>query len=185
VSRPPTPRSRGRSARSPSTTSPISAPRSARSRALAGGRLVIFTSAPSQMRRYWLNEDFPVAMERSMVVMPELDAAATLLARAGFRPIRIEPWEVPPDLHDLFLYSGTHRPELYLSANFRRAISTSAQPADPAEVAAGCARLRRDIGTGHLDAVRRAYASRSGDHAFVVADLDAALPGHAEGRGGA
>ena len=93
-----------------------------------------------------------------------------LLGAAGFTSIRIEPWDVPPDLVDLFLYSGKHWPERYLSADFRRAISTFSQHADPAEVDAGCARLRADIASGRIDAVRRAYASPRGDYAFVVAD---------------
>jgi ubiquinone/menaquinone biosynthesis C-methylase UbiE len=137
-------------------------------RVLHGGRLVIFTSAPSQMRQYWLNEYFPDAMARSMAVMPELERVQALLATAGFTSTRVEPWNVPPDLQDLFLYSGKHRPEMYLSSVFRRGISTFAQHADSAEVTAGCARLRADIETGRIDDVRRAYASTAGDYAFIV-----------------
>lgn len=133
-------------------------------------RLVIFTSAPSQMRGYWLNEYFPDAMARSMVVMPELEHVRSLLAQAGFTAIRVEPWDVSPGLQDHFLYSGKHRPELYLSDAFRRGISTFAQHADPDEVETGCARLRADIESGRVDAVRAAYAGGGGDYAFVVAD---------------
>jgi len=139
-------------------------------RVLRRGRLVIFTSAPSQMRRYWLNHYFPDAMARSMAVMPELDRLQTSLATAGFMSTRIEPWNVPPNLQDLFLYSGKHRPEMYLSAAFRRGISTFSQHADSAEIETGCARLRADIETGRIEEVRRAYASTEGDYAFVVTE---------------
>jgi SAM-dependent methyltransferase len=139
-------------------------------RVLQGGRLVIFTAEPSQMRGYWLNEYFPDAMARSMAVMPQLDHVRALLARTGLTTVCVEPWDVPSDLRDLFLYSGKHRPELYLSPDFRRGISTFTQHADPAEVEAGCARLRADIGTGRFDEVRRAYAHAGGDYAFVVAE---------------
>ncbi len=141
-------------------------------RVLHRGRLVIFTSAPSQMRQYWLNEYFPDAMARSMAVMPELHRVQALLATAGFTSTRVEPWNVPPDLQDLFLYSGKHRPEMYLSAAFRRGISTFAQHADSAEVIAGCARLGADIETGRIDDLRRAYASTAGDYAFVVTERE-------------
>jgi ubiquinone/menaquinone biosynthesis C-methylase UbiE len=138
-------------------------------RVLARGRLVIFTSAPSQMRGYWLNEYFPEAMRRSMVVMPELDHVERLLKDAGFASIQTEPWDVPPDLQDLFGYSGKHHPEMYLSPGVRRGISTFSQQADSAEIEAGCARLRADIESGRIAEVQRAYAHTRGDYAFVVA----------------
>ena len=139
-------------------------------RVLGRGRLVIFTSAPSQMRGYWVNEYFPEAMRRSMVVMPELDDIERLLTGAGFASVRTEGWYVPPDLQDLFLYSGKHDPELYLSPVVRRAISTFSQHADAAEVKAGCARLAADIASGRIAEVQRAYTNPHGDYAFVVAD---------------
>jgi SAM-dependent methyltransferase len=141
-------------------------------RVLRRGRLVIFTSAPSQMRQYWLNEYFPDAMARSMVVMPEFDRVQALLVTAGFTLPRVEPWNVPSDLQDLFLYSGKHRPEMYLSAAFRRGISTFTQHANAAEIAAGCARLSADIKTGRINDVRRAFASTDGDYAFVVTERE-------------
>ena len=138
-------------------------------RVLGDGRAAFFTSAPSQMRGYWLNEYFPDAMVRSMAVMPELSQFADLLATVGFTDIRIERWDVPPTLQDRFLYSGKHKPELYLSETFRAGISTFAQHADPAEVEHGCEQLRADLEDGRFGTVRAAYANDGGDYAFVVA----------------
>jgi SAM-dependent methyltransferase len=139
-------------------------------RVLRRGRLVLFTSAPSQMRQYWLNEYFPLAMARSIAVMPELDLVQTLLVTAGFASTRVEPWDVPPNVQDLFLYSGKHQPEMYLSASVRRGISTFEQHADSAEIDAGCTRLRTDIENGRIDDVRRAYISTRGDYASIVTE---------------
>ena len=98
------------------------------------GRLVIFTSDPDQMRGYWLNEYFPDAMRRSIEQMPALDEVEESLMRAGFCKVETEAYEVKQDLRDLFLYSGKHRPQLYLDEEFRRGISTFSTVASPEEV---------------------------------------------------
>ena len=138
-------------------------------RVLRGGRLVLFTSAPEQMRTFWLNEYFPSAMARSMSVMPSLDRVRQALMQAGFTVVALEPWSVPADLVDLFLYSGKHHPELYFSAAVRAGISTFAQHADADEVERGCARLRADLASGRFEAIRRASEGPDGDYAFVIA----------------
>ena len=105
-----------------------------------------------------------------MAVMPSLDRVHEALEHAGFRTRGIEPWSVPHDPVDLFLYSGKHHPELYLVAAVRAGISTFAQHADAAEIARGCARLREDLARGRFDAVRRAHDGPGGDYAFVIAE---------------
>lgn len=143
-------------------------------RVLRGGRLVLLTATREQMRGYWLNAYFPLAMERSIAQMPDwLDVRSALLA-AGFHDIRSEPYEVRPDLQDFFLYCGKHRPAIYLDARVRAGISTFSLLADPAEVQAGCASLSADIASGRIHEVMRACAHGGGDYLFVVGEAGAA-----------
>ncbi|HLL46535.1 MAG TPA: class I SAM-dependent methyltransferase [Longimicrobiaceae bacterium] len=138
-------------------------------RTLAGGRFVVFTATREQMAGYWLHEYFPRAIERSARVMPGYDEIMGSLREAGFGGVRVEPYEVAPDLQDLFLYSGKHRPCMYLDPAVRANISTFATLADPREVEEGCARLAGDIASGRIHEVVRSHPSRDGDYMFVVA----------------
>lgn len=135
-----------------------------------GARLVLFTGLAEQMRSYWLNEYFPIALARSIAQMPTEATLRRALGHGGFEQVTVEPWDVPDDLVDLFLYSGKHRPELYLNERVRQGISTFALLAEPDEVAAGLARLERDLRTGRINEVRARYASHDGDYAFVIAE---------------
>ena len=116
---------------------------------------MIFTATPEQMKGYWLNEYFPVAMAKSMEQMPEPELVQDSLTAAGFRVTFTEAYEVLPDLQDFFLYSGKHHPEMYLSETVRKGISTFASLAEPVEVISGCARLRADIESGRIDQVMK------------------------------
>ena len=138
-------------------------------RVITAGPFVVFTATPEQTRGYWLNEYFPEAMERSIAGMPPLDRVQDALSEAGFQLSCTEPYEVQPDLQDLFLYSGKHRPEIYLSESVRRGISTFSVLADPSEISAGCAQLRADIASGRIAAVMDGYRHGNGDYLFVVA----------------
>jgi hypothetical protein len=81
------------------------------------------------------------------------------------------PWQVKPDLVDLFMYAGKQRPELYFEPAVRRGISTFANLADAAKVETGLARLRADLDSGRFEAVASGYDSESeGDYSFMVAD---------------
>jgi ubiquinone/menaquinone biosynthesis C-methylase UbiE len=134
------------------------------------GRFILFTGTAEQMRGYWLNEYFPDAMAKAIRQMPSLDEVLRHLDAAGFRTVRTDPYEVAPDLRDLFLYSGKHRPELYLDARVRAGISTFAALAEPAEVRTGCERLARDIRSGRMDEVIDAYRREGGDYLFIIAE---------------
>ena len=138
-------------------------------RVLQAGRLVIFTSTCEQLAGYWLNEYFPVAMARSTEQMPSMAVVLRTLGEAGFTVDTVEPYGVRPDLQDLFLYAGKHRPELYLSETMRRGISTFSTLSDPAELEEGCARLQRDIESGFIRQVTEKYRNDDGDYAFIVA----------------
>jgi ubiquinone/menaquinone biosynthesis C-methylase UbiE len=141
-------------------------------RVIASGRFVIFTTTPQQTRGYWLNEYFPEAMEKSVDQLPALDIVETALLEAGFRMDYTETYEVQPDLQDFSLYSGKHRPEIYLSEAVRQGISTFASLADPSKVETGCQRLRADIQSGRIYQVIQGYRHDQGDYLFIVATKD-------------
>lgn len=138
-------------------------------RLLRGGKLVMFTSTSEQMAGYWLNEYFPIAMERSTEQMPSQTTILAALEAAGFSLDRLEPYDVREDLEDLFLYAGKHRPELYLSDAIRRGISTFSTLADPAELKAGTMRLEGDIASGRIGDVAGRYQNENGDYMLFVA----------------
>jgi len=136
----------------------------------AGGRFVMLTATPDQMNRYWLFRYFPEMMARAAAQMPDLGATAAALSAAGFVRVTTERYTVRPDLQDRFLYSGKHRPTLYLDAVARASISSFADLAREGEVAEGCERLARDIETGHIDRVIAEAEHEGGDYLFVVAE---------------
>ena len=138
-------------------------------RVLRQGRLVIFTSTCEQMANYWLNEYFPIAMERSTNQMPSAVSVIRALSEADFALTHIERYYVRPDLQDLFLYAGKHHPEVYLSATIRQGISTFSTLIDQAELEEGCARLQWDIESGSFRQVAEKYRNNGGDYAFFVA----------------
>lgn len=138
-------------------------------RVMGRGRLVIFTSTAEQMRGYWLNEYFPIAMARSTTQMPALDVVLDSLTGAGFTLKCTEKYDVRPELQDLFLYAGKYRPEFYLDEEKRRGISTFSTQSDPDELTAGCQRLQRDMASGRINQVAESYRNDGGDYIFVVA----------------
>ncbi len=139
-------------------------------RVLRPGRFVLFTATPEQMSHYWLNEYFPQAMARSIQQMPALEVVVESLQAAGFHLHCLETYEVSQQLQDLFLYSGKHRPEMYLDPCVRAGISTFATLADPIEVGLGCRRLRQDIDSGRIEEIMRTYRHTGGDYLFIVAE---------------
>ena len=138
-------------------------------RVLRQGRLAIFTGSREQMAGYWLNEYFPIAMARSSGQMPPLELIMEALGKADFIVDEVETYDVQSDLEDLFLYAGKHRPEIYLDDTVRRGISTFSTLADPEELKAGCARLQRDIESGHISEVAERYRNDGGDYMFIAA----------------
>lgn len=133
------------------------------------GRFVIFTSTPEQMERYWLNHYFPDMLRRSAQQMPDLDGMRSALSAAGFSRVATEVYSVSPRLEDLFLYSGKHRPSLYLDPRFLAGISSFANLAEPEEVERGLAQLARDVEAGAIDDIIRSAEYEDGDYLFVCA----------------
>jgi len=138
-------------------------------RTLRSGSFVIFTSLAEQMQHYWLCHYFPHMMARSIENMPSEAKVRDALSRAGFSSVAVRPFSVTRDLQDLFLYSGKHRPELYLDSAVRANISSFALLAAPAELETGLAQLAADIRSGAFASVKAQYNIGAGDYAYVVA----------------
>ncbi|MEM8999443.1 MAG: class I SAM-dependent methyltransferase [Bacteroidota bacterium] len=132
------------------------------------GKIVIFTATPAQMKSYWLNHYFPKTLKASIVQMPSLKCIETAMKCIGIQILETEKYFVRPDLQDSFLYCGKHNPELYLDAQIRQGISSFSSLANEAEVIQGLSELRKDIGSGKINDVIRAYTSDFGDYLFVV-----------------
>lgn len=134
------------------------------------GRFVIFTSTPEQTSRYWLGRYFPTMIQRSVKKMPSLESVVAALRDAELPEIKTEPYSVRPDHEDMFLYSGKHRPHLYLDAHFRSGISSFASLADNAEIKVGLSCLADDIKSGHIADVINASHHDEGDYIVVCAE---------------
>lgn len=138
-------------------------------RVLAKGRFVLFTSTLEQTSRYWLAEYFPEAIRKSAEQMPSLAALREALAEARFMSVETEDYIVQEDLQDFFLYSGKHRPAMYLDEVVRSGISTFALLASETEIEEGCKKLAADIHTGQIAKVIKKYEHGEGDYKFVIA----------------
>ena len=139
-------------------------------RVLADGPVVIFTSDPDLMRGYWLNRYFPEMMRRAIDQMPPIGLVKEILHAAGFIRVVIEPYAVRPDLADLFLFAGKHRPAMYLDPRIRAGISAFANLAPPDEVEQGLARLAHDVDSGAIDTITHERDTGRGEYLFVRAE---------------
>lgn len=133
-----------------------------------GSRLVIFTSTPEQMQGYWLNYYFPQMLSKSISVMPTMSKINEAAEKTGFIVTLQEKYFVLPDLQDLFLYSGKHKPELYFSDAVRDGISSFSLISDQEEVMQGLTLLKNDIDNGKFAAVKASFENDLGDYVFVV-----------------
>ncbi len=134
------------------------------------GNIVIFTSTPEQMNGYWLNHYFPRMLEDSAKQMPTLDTVEKAMKVAGLEITNTEPYYIKPDLEDLFLYSGKHKPELYFQPEIRKGISSFAALANAEEVEKGLTELKKDIDSGQIDDVTKLYENDLGDYLYIVAE---------------
>ena len=132
------------------------------------GRAVFFTSDPEQMKGYWLNHYFPHMLQTSIQQMPSTEQLTMAATNAGFRFAASEPYFVDGDLKDLFLYSGKHRPHLYLDPRVRNGISSFSALSAAEEVSAGLNRLASDISSGQFEKVKESFENEQGDYLFAV-----------------
>ncbi|HEV7858058.1 MAG TPA: methyltransferase domain-containing protein [Pyrinomonadaceae bacterium] len=142
-------------------------------RVMAAGNFVLFTSTPEQMNGYWLAEYFPEALHQAAEQMPSLEVVNDALSGAGFHSMQTENYSVQEDLQDLFLYSGKHRPAMYMDAAVRAGISTFSLLASTTEIEDGCGKLDSDIKTGRIKDVIRKYEHDEGDYKLIIARKDA------------
>jgi SAM-dependent methyltransferase len=108
-------------------------------RRVARDRVVILTWDPEH-RGFWLLEDY-------LPAFPEIDRLNFPSLReieAALGPADVQTLHVPADCCDGFLGAYWRRPEAYLDAGVRAAISTFSK----VDTAAGIARLRRDLEDG-------------------------------------
>ena len=133
-------------------------------------RFVIFTSTPDQMKGYWLNHYFPEMMAESIRKMPSRNEIRLAAAGASYAPAGEESYHAQADLQDLFLYSGKHRPELYLDENIRKGISSFASFLNSAERDRGLKRLRKDVQSGEIKAITGEFENPLGDYLFMCVE---------------
>lgn len=131
-------------------------------------KIVLFTSTPEQMKRYWLNQYFPLMMENSITQMPTFESIKAAAIDAGFRNIFCEKYFVMDNLSDLFLYAGKNRPELYLNEAVRNGISSFANLALKEEVENGLQNLEYDIKQNRIKDLINKYENTEGDYLFII-----------------
>ena len=111
------------------------------------GPIVWFTLDPRLEELPWLGDYFPTVLERGLDVLPPLDDVCRLLEAHSGRRVTVIPWPVPHDLRDHFLAAGWRRPEMYLDAEVRAAISLFAL-AGQGELEEGLSQLQEDLARG-------------------------------------
>ena len=133
------------------------------------GNLVIFTSTPEQMQKYWLCEYFPRMMAHSMNKMQSFENLELHLKKAGFHSVTCQSFAVKHTLQDHFLGAGKYSPEIYLEPKIRAGISSFHLSITEQELNQGLSQLQTDIQTGQIKKVIEAYESDLGEYLFVTA----------------
>jgi SAM-dependent methyltransferase len=108
-------------------------------RRVSRDRVVILTWDPVSPG-FWLTDYFPEILDIDREIFPALDEIERELGR-----ITVSTVPIPHDCSDGFLGAYWRRPESYLNAQVRSAISTFSKLHD---VASGLARLRQDLASG-------------------------------------
>jgi SAM-dependent methyltransferase len=139
-------------------------------RRVARRRVVVLTWDPAAHAAFWLTtEYFPQIVALDLPRFPPMATLARSLG--GARAISVP---VPHDCRDGFLGAFWRRPEAYLDAGIRGAISAFAQ-LDPDVVARGTARLADDLRSGRWTArygALREHESLDVGYRLVVAERD-------------
>ena len=135
-----------------------------------GGRIVVFTSTPEQMKGYWLNHYFPKMLADSIDQMPDLGSVRKAMKYSKMQITKLDKYFIHPDLQDKFLYCGKHNPELYLDKQIRQGISSFSSLANRLEVDHGLLELIRDIDNKKIKKVMKAYKNKQGDYLYVVGE---------------
>ena len=131
-------------------------------RVAGGGPIVIFTFDPRAGEPFWFAEYFPELWREAHEKFPPLGEVVELLERVSGRRADVSEFPLPHDLRDGFAAAGWRRPETYLDACARAAMSCFAL-ADRPVVEDGVRRLGRDLNSG---AWRERYGSVLGREEF-------------------
>lgn len=107
---------------------------------IARERVVLLTWDPAHPGFWLVQEYFPEILAADLRIFPSLAGLREVLG-----PLEVHPVPVPADCEDGFLGAYWRRPERYLDAGVRSAISTFAALPEPDT---GLARLRRDLADG-------------------------------------
>jgi SAM-dependent methyltransferase len=128
---------------------------------VARKRAVLLTWVPGAAPfPFWLTDDyFPEIATHDRTIFPDGPALTAMLERA-IGPVRMDPVPVPHDCTDGFLCAHWRRPEAYLDAEVRGAMSSFAR----IDAEDGLARLRTDLASGR-------WAERNG-HLLSLDALD-------------
>lgn len=118
---------------------------------VARKRAVLLTWVPGAAP-FWLTQDyFPQILAHDRTIFPTAGALAAMLGRI-VGPVHMSPVPIPHDCIDGMLCAYWRRPEAYLSAEVRSAMSSFAR----IDAHAGLARLEADLASGR-------WAERNGD----------------------
>ena len=108
---------------------------------------MIFTFDPRAGEQFWFEEYFPELWREAHRAFPPLRDVVELLERVSGKRVVVPEFALPHDLQDGFAAAGWRRPETYLDAGARAAMSCFAL-ADRSVVEDGLRRLRRDLDSG-------------------------------------
>lgn len=137
-------------------------------RVINTGNFVLLTCTPEQIKDCWLQDYFPQMLDDGKRFFSSYETLEAALQKAGFCNIHSLPFLVTNTLTDHFLYTGKHRPEIYLDPAIRAGISSFHLSDYGNEIRDGLDRLKRDIDTGKIKEIMAAYESKNGDYLFVV-----------------
>ena len=135
-----------------------------------GGRIVIFTSTPKQMKGYWLNHYFPQMLLDSIIQMPTFKKVKTAMKDSGIEFLEKHKYFIKPDLEDQFLYCGKQNPELYFDEQVRHGISSFSSLSNRKEVENGLAELKKDINSGKIKDIIKSYENNFGDYLYIIGE---------------
>lgn len=132
------------------------------------GKVVLFTSLPTQTKSYWLSHYFPNMIEDSIQTLPTFESIVNAFRSADLEIIRREPYFVKPDLEDWFLYCGKHNPEMYFREEVRNGISSFSLIARQNEIEKGLQKMRNDINSGKINQIMKDHENELGDYLFII-----------------
>lgn len=135
---------------------------------VARQRVVVLTHDPGAMAGFWLEAYFPAMFREIRKTLPPLARVEETLGATGTLVV-----EVPHDCADGFLCAYWRRPEAYLDAGNRSAISSFAT-LPPHALEAGLARLAADLRSGaweRRNGTLRSHESMDLGYRIVVKEL--------------